>query len=256
MGNELLNLDTIHLHVTKGVIEFNGYDDIKQGAEKLLEQVSNVEVNDDNIKISKKMIATINKRVHELEDRRIGIKKEILEPYNTFESQVKDIVSIVKEADNIVRSQVKEIEERERETKRKELEELYNKRIKQYNFDIPVQFEQFIKPNMLNKSKSVSSVESEMVEWLESIYKDLDVINTLPDSLDVKAEYIECLDLTQAMSIVRKRKESIERLKQSQENKPKVTKSKMFTFNVFNEKDMKMLEMFMQQNDIKFETIK
>lgn len=254
MGNELLNLDTIHLHVTKGVIEFNGYDDIKQGAEKLLEQVSNVEVNDENIQTSKKMIATINKRVRELEDRRISIKKEMLEPYNTFESQVKDIVSIVKQADNVVRSQVKEIEERDREAKRQELEGLFNKRIKQYDFDISVEFEQFMKPSMLNKSKSISSTESEMVHWLEGLYKDLEIIDTLPDSLDVKAEYIDCLDLTQAMSIVRKRKESIERLKQVEKKKP--IKTKIFTFNVFDEKDMKLVEMFMQQNDIKFETIK
>src|SRR5699024_909776 len=71
-------------------------------------------------------------------------------------------------------------------------------RIKQYDFDISVEFEQFMKPSMLNKSKSISSTESEMVHWLEGLYKDLEIIDTLPDSLDVKAEYIECLDLTQA----------------------------------------------------------
>src|SRR5699024_12521647 len=118
MGNELLNLDTIHLHVTKGVIEFNGYDDIKQGAEKLLEQVSTVEVNDENIQTSKKMIATINQRVRELEDRRVSIKKDMLQPYNTFESQVKDIVSIVNQADDVERYEAKVIEERDIGAKR------------------------------------------------------------------------------------------------------------------------------------------
>src|SRR5699024_2853945 len=150
--------------------------------------------------------------------------KEMLEPYNTFESQVKDIVSIVKQADNVVRSQVKEIEERDREAKRQELEGLFNKRIKEYDFDISVEFEQSMKTSMLNKYKSITSTESEMVHWLESLYKDLEIIETIPDSVDVKAEYIECLDLTQAMSIVRKRKESIERLKQVEKKKPVKTK--------------------------------
>src|SRR5699024_11647786 len=78
-----------------------------------------------------------------------------------------------------------------------------------------------MKSSMLNKSKSISSTESEMVHWLEGLYKDLEIIDTLPDSLDVKAEYIDCLDLTQAMSIVRKRKESIETLKQVEKKKPR-----------------------------------
>src|SRR5699024_12168233 len=104
---------------------------------------------------------------------------------NTFESQVKDIVSIVKQADNVVRSQVKEIEEHDREAKRQELEALFNKRVKQYDFDISVEFERFMKPSMLNRSKSISSTESEMVHWLEGLYKDLEIIDTLPDSLDV-----------------------------------------------------------------------
>src|SRR5699024_12332068 len=74
-------------------------------------------------------------------DRRISIKKEMLQPYNTFESQVKDIVSIVKQADNVVRSQVKEIEERDREAKRQELEALFNKRSEEHTSELQSRFD-------------------------------------------------------------------------------------------------------------------
>lgn len=41
----------------------------------------------------------------------------MLEPYNEFEKQVKEIVSIVKTADEMVRQQVTQMEEEEREDK-------------------------------------------------------------------------------------------------------------------------------------------
>ena len=44
-------------------------------------QIKAVEVNEENIKESKKLLAAVNKRLKELEDKRISVKKMMLEPY-------------------------------------------------------------------------------------------------------------------------------------------------------------------------------
>ena len=74
MGNEL-KLDVQQIVVVQGSIEFNEYEQIKMQAVSLAEEIAAVEVNEDNIKTSKKLLAAINKDLKKLEDNRINIKK-------------------------------------------------------------------------------------------------------------------------------------------------------------------------------------
>src|SRR4051794_7228445 len=113
MENELV-VDIEKIVVKQGSIQFNDYENVKQQAIKLAEEIKTVEVTEDNIKQSKKLLAAVNKRLKELDDKRISIKKVMLEPYQLFEEQVKEIAAIVKDADQDVREQVKYLEEFER----------------------------------------------------------------------------------------------------------------------------------------------
>ena len=123
--NELSNL--INVEVEKGSIKFPAYETLKEQALEVARIVSETDVTQENVKESKKMLANVNKSVKELESRRIAVKKAILEPYTEFEKQIKEIVAIVKDADEIVRIQVKDLEEVERSDKRDELENIWLK---------------------------------------------------------------------------------------------------------------------------------
>ena len=124
MNNELA-IDIQQIVVVPGYILFDEYEQIKMQAVALADEIEAVEVNEDNIKTSKKLLAAINKDLKQLEDNRISIKKAMLQPYDVFESQVKEIVNIVKQADNEVRKQVKYLEEFERLQKEAAIEELF-----------------------------------------------------------------------------------------------------------------------------------
>lgn len=255
MSTEIMTLDDAQIVVKQGVVEFNGFVTLKGQAIQLSEQITQVEVTDENIQSSKKLLAAVNKRVKEIEDRRIAIKKELLEPYTEFESQVKEIVGIVKDADNIVRSQLKDLEEKERATKEDNIREIFNKRFAHYDFGNMFDYIDFIKPQHLNKSVSMKTVETEMVEWLERIDADIKVINSLPNAEDVLTEYHDTKDVTVALTIVNAREE---RKKMVQQAKPKVTPSikQSFFITIEDEKDYKMVEMFMQQNNIQYKSEK
>jgi Protein of unknown function (DUF1351) len=244
-----LSINISQIVVKPGQVLFNDFETVKNQALTLSEYIAKVEVTEENVQTSKKMLAAVNGRITEMEKRRIAIKKEILEPYDVFEKQVKEIVNIVKEADGTVRTQVKSLEEKEREQKQEIIREIFEKRIKQYNFGELFGFDSFISSKHLNKSTSLNTVEMEMVKWLEKIESDLKVIDTLPNRDKILTEYLDTKDVAVAIRIVN---EYEERMKKVAQVKPPVKESKTtFTVTLFDEKDLLLVEMFMQQHNIK-----
>ena len=251
--NELA-IDVQQIVVVPGSIVFQEYEQIKMQAVALAEEIEAVEVNEDNIKTSKKLLAAINKDLKQLEDNRISIKKVMLQPYEVFESQVKEIVNIVKTADNEVRKQVKYLEEFERLQKEDEIKALFEKRKKQYKkLNDLVQFNQFLQSKHLNKTTSIAAVEKEMVEWFEKINNDIKVIQTMTDASELLSVYIESFDFTKAISQVNER-ERLRRQAEASKALHCVLHERTFHITVYDEKDFTLLKMFMNQNEIKFDT--
>lgn len=252
MENELLNLNMEEIVVQQGTVEFNLYENLKGQALELAENIKTVEVNDENIKDSKKLLAAVNKRLKELEDRRIKIKKIMLEPYNVFESQVKEIVGIVREADDTLRQQVRDMEEEERHAKREQLEEIFDKRKDLYTLGDLLRFDDFLLPKHLNKTQSIEATEKEMVEFLERTEKDVKVLQRMPDVQAHLNAYLEFFDLALAMTKVESEKERREQLEASKAISKNETKTVTKTFTVYDEKDFLLVEMYMKNNRIKF----
>lgn len=252
MENELeLNTKEITVHI--GNIIFPEYGNLKHQAEKLAAEISQIEVNDENIKQSKKLLAAVNREVKELDDRRIKIKKKMLEPYMEFEAQVKEIVGIVKEADDVVRQQVKALEESERNEKHSILEEIFAKRIVHYSFRNLFSFPDFLKPKHLNKTTSIESVENEMVDFLEKLAKDLKVIESMPDSEAILDAYMQSKDLAAAITSHQQRqarKQQIEASKAIVQPADKI--AYMVTINIANLKELKLIEMMLHETGFEF----
>lgn len=246
--DELILYSDLETKVIQGSISFPAYQQLKEQAMQVAEFVESIEVNDDNVKQAKKLLAAVNKSVKSLEDRRIAIKKEILKPYDEFETQVKEIVGIVKNADTLVRDQVRELEEQEREEKKNIIQEIWDKRVQAYDFDF-ITFDKFLQPEHLNKTAVLSKIESEMVDFLEKVNGDLKVINSLSDRKEVLQEYIENVDLSLSMLLVNERKEKEKKINEIYKNE----EQEIYYFKVFSEKDAKFTEMLLKENKIKFE---
>jgi len=248
---EELGLYRQEIFIEQGSVVFNNFEEIKNEAAILAESIKTVEVGEENIKQSKKMLAAVNKEVKKLEDKRIEIKKMMLQPYSEFEAQVKEIVLIVKEADETVRQQVKQLEEEQRLEKQKQLEEIFAKRIEQYNFGDLFTFLDFLKPKHLNKTAAIESTEKEMIEFLERLRNDIKAIESMANAEAVMSAYVESKDLAAAMTLVNKQEERRRQIEASRA----ISKSakKEFHFTVFDEKDFKLVQMMMQQEQIKFE---
>jgi Protein of unknown function (DUF1351) len=264
MENELMKENEItnaiaEIHVVQGSVVFGAYEELKRQATDLANNIRTVEVSEDNVKQSKKLLASVNKRLKELEDKRISIKRTMMDPYLEFENQVKEIVGIVKDADSFVRDQVKSLEDYEREEKRIEILALWKARIKHYTFDDLISFDDFLTPKYLTKTMSIQAVEKEMVKFLESVQSDINVMYTLNDSQDLIFAYLQCFNLGQAIKQVedKKRKQAqIEQNTKAIKKDPTEQIAYLVSIKVQNEKELKLLEIILQDNQFEYTTDK
>lgn len=244
--------------VTIGKIDFPDYLPLKQQALELAENIAGVQVDQENIKQSKKLLAEVNKRLKELEDRRIAIKKLMLEPYSGFEAQVKEIVQIVKEADEIVRQQVRQLEEQERLEKQNELEEIFNKRIQHYGFDDLFSFGDFLQPRHLNKTVTIEATEKEMVAFLEKVEVDLCAMEHMANRWAVLDYYRQTKDLAASITLANEAEQRKQEINKSKVKKQAANQKIAFLVSVqcANQKELKLLEMILQENGFEFSTDK
>ena len=232
-----------------GKVTFNDYEAYKSQALQLSQYIEAIDVTEENVKLAKKLLAQVNKSVKILEDRRIEIKKEMLIPYTLFESQIKEIVGIVKGADEAVRSQVRDLEEVARDEKADTLKEIWKLRIQQYPFTF-VEFEDFLQAGHLNKTVSVAKVEAEMVEFLEGIDKDLKVINAMPNKKEILEVYMDSLSLATALALSQERyQKQVEVARHYQEE----VEERDYMIRVFSEKDLTLATLLLAQNGIRYD---
>lgn len=244
MDRELIVKD---IRYKTGVVNFNNYETYVKQAKKIASYIDSVELTEDNIKQCKNDLADARKVVKALDRVRIDIKKALLVPYDDFEKQVKCLQKIIDDADSKLRSQVKEIEEKEREDKKMRIKEVFDKRIAMYDiadyFDDP--FEMFLVPQYLNKTMSLVKVEKEMTMWLEHMQKDIDIIKIMDDADMIMADYIMTLDISEAIERNVRRKNISQVIKSDEAEETA-------TFIVKGTANIKLTEILLKQNGVNF----
>lgn len=178
-------------------IDWNHEEIKKEVAEKISYYASLV-YTEDQIKSAKTDRATLNKFVQALEGKRKEIKKQCLAPYETFEKQMKEIIAIVNEPINLIDSQIKGFEERQKEEKHAAIEAYFN------NCTLPfdtLQLSHIFDSKWLNASVNIKNVCKEINARLEQIEADLSTLANLPDfSFEATEAYKQSLNLNEAIS--------------------------------------------------------
>ena len=242
--NEIINLEN-DIQFKPAVIQFPSYEELKENAIALAERISQVEVTEENVKTVKKDLAQVRKIVTELHNRRKLVKAEILKDYNTFEMQIKEIDGIITEAENTVRMQAREIEEQERQQKHDAIRQIWDKRVGQYTISAYGDFfERWLQPAHLNKTASMTAVEKDMVNWLETRQRDIDTLRAMDGEYFV--EYIDSLDLASSIAAVNHRREIRNTVSED------VDVEDTATFIIIGKKNIKLTESLLKENEIEF----
>lgn len=133
----------------------------------------NMTVTEETLADSKKLLARVNKAIKELSSERIAAERAYLQPFSDIKQRIKELEQLAKEASETVRQQVRDFDEQQRELKRQELERIWNERIVKLVSSDFISFNDFLKPQHLNKSVTIKKVTEEMSEFLARTEKDI-----------------------------------------------------------------------------------
>lgn len=155
-------------------IQFN-YEDIKKWITEKAKEYKSMVYTEETITNAKSDRATLNKVAKALNDEKIRIKKEVLKPFEDFESKCKELQGIITDASNSIDVQVKAFETKEQEEKKKQIEDLFNTYIG--DFKELIIFEQIFNQRWLNKTYTTKKIEDEIKHLIAKTTSDLKVID-------------------------------------------------------------------------------
>lgn len=194
------------------VIQWN-YEELKQEITDTVQEYETSVYSDDMIRQAKSDRAKLRKFVDAMEAKRKEIKKKYLDPYEQFEREEKELVSIVQKAINNIDSQIKDFEERQRAEKTKQIREFYEDNIHDIGQYLP--FERVFRTEYANASTSMKLVKAEILEVIQKVDEGLAILNEVDSKFigDMKAVFLRTYDIGQAMA-ERNRLEAEERLRE------------------------------------------
>jgi len=216
-----------------GVLETNALA-IKEKIEKLLLSYDSSNYNINNIDKAVKDRALLNKTSKALNDKRIALEKEFNKPFENFKTIIKETTDLIKSASSKIDEVVKEVENKDKEDKKKAILVIFESEVKELKDVLP--FERIFDERWLNKTFDIKDVESAITSKLEQIRADLITISELHSKyeIELKNDYLMHFDLG---LIIRKNSDLIQKeelLKNQKEESEKVIEKK---------KEEKMIEM-------------
>ena len=171
----------------------------------------------DTIKSLKNLRANLNTELKEYETQRTSIKKQILSPYDEFESLYrKEVKEKIEKAVEILKDKITSVEDELRKTKTDSIISYFNElcEIKKINF---LTFEQT--GIEINLSTSDKQYKEKCIEFTNKIADDLELIETQKDKTEILIEYKTSLNAARSIKIVQERKAAIEETERQEKTK-------------------------------------
>ena len=195
-------------------ITFN-YDELKAQIAERTNEYKTLVYTAEQIDLAKKDRSHLNALKKALSDERIRRKKEYLEPFETFESQVKELCTLIDEPVQLIDKQIKEYEEKEKAEKREKCVEIFN------TIEHPawLKYEQIENVKWYNKTTSLASITKEIETIIESVNSSMFALSQMPEfAFEAIEEFKRTLDMQSAINEgrrlrdIQKRKEEAEKI--------------------------------------------
>lgn len=181
-------------------IEWN-YEELKTELSQKLEDYKGLVYTEEQMKEAKADRAKLNALATAIDSKRKEIKKQCLQPYEAFETQIKDLLALIKEPVALIDTQIKDFEEEKKKKKLEEVKELFEKLKTEAGEELKfISFEQVFEDKFLNASTSLKQVETVINNIFNSVKCNLKTIAELKDYTFKATEvYKETLNLNTAL---------------------------------------------------------
>lgn len=175
-------------------------EELESAVKQYVADYKGVAYTEETMKQAKTDRADLNKLIKAINERKTEVKKTIMEPYTTFEAEVKEVLALIQEPCVMIDQQIKEYEEAKKKEKRETLEEYFNSIVD--DLAEILSFDMVFIPQYLNVSFTLKKAKDEIKEKVEKVRTDLETIESLDSKyvLNVKDVYISTLDLSKALA--------------------------------------------------------
>ena len=183
-------------------VEWN-YTEVKKWIEDGIARYKGLVYGETQIAEAKKDRANLNKLIQAIEAKRREMKQLYLSPYQNFEAQANELITMVKEQAGEIDTQVKAYDERRKQEKLEKIKaECYTPMIG--NLAKLVPYERLHDPKWLNVTCSASTIGTEMAGKIDRIVSGLDAINKMglaPEMAErIKGVFLKNFDLAAAIA--------------------------------------------------------
>lgn len=181
---------------TQGNITFD-VSKLKKDITNAIKPYEKLVVTEDGVTEAKGMRAKLNKLEKAINDKKIEVKKDYLEPYTQFENEVKEIIGIIRQGTLNIDTQVKSYEEQAKVGKKEDIKKFYES-IAIYGVD----FDKLFDEKWLNSSVNEKSWKEQLSSKIETIKVNLKIIQNMnyEDLGLLKNLYLDTLNLDQALN--------------------------------------------------------
>lgn len=188
---------------------------IKAAAERDVAVALEMECTEENKQDIKRLRTSLSKQFTALEEKRKGVKKAILDPYNAFEEIYKECVTnIFKPADEQLKEKIAAVEDAQKEEKRQKALDYFN----EYAASAEIDFIAFEDVGLtINLSTSDKKYKEEIKGFVDRICGDLALIDTQVHKEEILVEYKQSLNVSKAITTVSTRHRLIEEEQQRKE---------------------------------------
>lgn len=174
------------------------YESLKADLTKAFADYQSRVYTEDMLADAKADRAKLNKLKDAIDAERISRKKEYMKPFETFESQAKELVELIDTASSGIKKQLDTFEEKRLSEKMESIRTLFNDIISNYDLSF-ITLEMILNDKWLNKGTSEKAIAKEITETCEKAIKDVEVIKRLPYAFEAEEVYKTTLDLNKAL---------------------------------------------------------
>lgn len=255
-------MNELQIQFEQGKITTN-LDVLKKELTEIASRYDGVVVTEDTVKIAKTDRAELRKVAKAVDDKRKEIKKAWNKPFADFEAEVKATLDIINAPINLIDTQIKEFEERDKSLKEQHCREIYAENIGEYEEFLP--FGSVFRDDWLNRSRKDSDIVADISTAKTQIMADMTAIKALQSEFEdevIKAYKSSGNNLASAIQrnqqLISAKQIAEKKVEQEVKEEPKEEPKNpygIFTVRPKDEEQTKQLKQFLEFSEIQFSVV-
>lgn len=182
---EEMQLTKLDVNMTPANVEVPNLDETVETVTAIVKKYADLPVASSTMRIAKSTRSNLNKLADQIKRTRIDTKKALLGNWDETEEKLKQLEESTKNASETINTQIKELEAKEKEDRREQINREIEKIADEYNFEASVnKFDD----RWLNKSAKWKETEAAVREQFEDAKKERELHELRVSQVDAKAK--------------------------------------------------------------------